>query len=103
MGKVKFRTKMMIIFLMMLVMGVFSIVFARMGMKDIEKSAIVAIESAQKRDADAADDKKALNTDETEMRSIVKDEVQQMMIVIAIMLLLVMVIGVWVTYDMIHS
>ena len=62
MGKVKFRTKMMIIFLMMLVMGVFSIVFARMGMKDIEKSAIVAIESAQKRDADAADDKKALNT-----------------------------------------
>lgn len=103
MGKVKFRTKMMIIFLMMLVMGVFSIVFARMGMKDIEKNAIVAIESAQKRDADAADDKKALNTDETEMRSIVKDEVQQMMIVIAIMLLLVMVIGVWVTYDMIHS
>ena len=106
MGKIKFRTKMIVIFIMMIAIGLFSIIFARTGMHNIEDHAVEALQTyieAANGNSDVVVDETTLATEKAALESIVSQEVTTMGKIIVFMLVVVGVIGSWITYDMIHS
>lgn len=106
MGKIKFRTKMIIIFILMIITGIFSIVFARTGMHNIEDHAVEALQTyiaAANGSTDVVVDETTLATEQAALEQIVSNEVTTMGAVIVAMLAVVCLIGIWITYDMVHS
>lgn len=106
MGKIKFRTKMIVIFIMMIAIGIFSIIFARIGMHDIEDHAVETLQTyieVANGNSDVVVDETTLATEKAALESIVSQEVKTMGQIIVFMLAVVGIVGIWITYDMIHS
>lgn len=103
MGKIKFRTKMLMIIILMFLIGIFSIIFAKNGMRDIETKALSTLETYISETGADTVDAEILETEKSAMETVVAQEITSMTRIMIVMMIIVGAIVIFITYDMVHS
>ena len=103
MGKIKFRTKMLMIIILMFFIGIFSIIFAKNGMRNIETKALSTLETYISETSADTVDTEILETEKSAMETVVAQEITSMTRIMIVLMIIVGAIVLFITYDMVHS
>lgn len=103
MGKLKFKTKMVILFILISYMGISTMLISRVGMRSVEKYAREVITSEQGASTSESAKEASLDKEFQTMSKMVKSENDKISLIILGSLAVVLAVGILITYDLLHS
>lgn len=103
MGKLKFRTKMIILFVLVAYMGISAMLISRAGMRSVEAYAKEVMTTRQEASSSSVSQGNALEEDFATMNKMVKSQNNRLSLIILGLLAVVIAIGLLITYDLLHT